>query len=199
MEDKIVQKATELFLNLGFKNVTMDQIAKESGISKKTIYQFFNNKTALIENCLENILVTIGENIQKVKSKNLNAVEEQLEVKKLLMQQMKLEKTSPHYQLQKYYPNLYTQTRNKHVAVMHNCTAENLAKGIKEGVYRKEVNIELTTKIHFICAIELKNAEHFPPDQYSAKEIMNIYTEHFLRSVVTPKGLEILEQQLKQQ
>ncbi|GLB52565.1 TetR family transcriptional regulator [Neptunitalea chrysea] len=199
MENKIIERALDLFLNLGFKNVTMDEIAKETGISKKTIYQFFENKNTLILACLNSMTLEINKNISFVKEKNYNAVVEQMEVKKLIMRQLKSEKTSPHYQLQKYYPKIYANVRSRHKEIMSTCVADNLAKGIKEGLYRKEINIDIVTKIHFICAIEIKNEDHFPPEKYSVLEIMNTYTENFLRSMVTTKGLEILEQQLKQQ
>lgn len=53
MKKKIITKATELFLSIGFKSVTMDDLAQSMGISKKTIYQYFENKNQLISSCTE--------------------------------------------------------------------------------------------------------------------------------------------------
>lgn len=197
MECKIIKKASELFLSLGFKSVTMDEIAQESGVSKKTIYQHFKNKTCLIQGCVDDIIKTINEGVTSVKSKRLNAVEEQLAVKKLIMEQLKNEKSSPHFQLERYYPNIYKTTRKKHFEIMTQCVSDNLKNGVAEGLYRADINIDVVTKMHFICAVEMKNRDIFPPEEYSVPELMNIYMENYLRSIVTPKGLEILEQQLK--
>lgn len=193
MDCKFTKKATELFTKLGFKSVTMDDIAQESGVSKKTIYQHFKNKTELIQFCVNEAMQQISAGICAIKEQKLNAVEEQLMVKEVILEQVKSEKSSPHLQLQRYYPSIYKNTRKEHFTMVYKSVYENIERGIAEGLYRENLNIDVITRMHFICALELKNQDIFPAEEYSIKDIMNTYIENYLRSIVTAKGLAILE------
>ncbi len=104
MKIKILEKATDMFLNYGFKSVTMDDIANKMGISKKTIYAHYVNKTKLVEDCTMHLFDTISQGIDHICSLGKNPIEELYEIKKFAMVHLKDEKSSPQYQLQKYYP-----------------------------------------------------------------------------------------------
>jgi AcrR family transcriptional regulator len=82
MKEKIIKKATEMFLKLGFKSVTMDDIACEMCISKKTIYKYFSNKEVLIEEGTEIIHQKIHNTIDEIVEKNFNAIVENFEIQK---------------------------------------------------------------------------------------------------------------------
>ena len=103
MREKIIQKSAELFLNLGFKSVTMDDIASEMGISKKTIYVHFPNKTKLVEAVTFTLFEMICDGIDGICSTSNNPIEELYAIKLFVMKHLKNEKTSPQYQLKKYY------------------------------------------------------------------------------------------------
>ena len=107
MKDKILNKATNLFLNLGFKSVTMDDLAQEMGISKKTIYSHFENKSKLVEEVSMNLFWVISNGIDQIVQLQKNPIEELYEIKRFVMHQLKDESTSPIFQLQKYYPKIY--------------------------------------------------------------------------------------------
>ena len=111
MRENIIQKATEMFLNLGFKSVTMDDLAQEMGISKKTIYSHFKNKTELVEQTAITMSDTITCGIDDIVGFKKNPIEELYEIKKFIMVHLKDEKSSPLYQLQKYYPKIYTSLK----------------------------------------------------------------------------------------
>ena len=89
MNEKILKKATDMFLNLGFKSVTMDDLANEMGISKKTIYSHFENKTHLVEESTSNLFCNISEGIDYICSMNKNPIEELYEIKKFVMLHLK--------------------------------------------------------------------------------------------------------------
>src|SRR5210317_1140812 len=102
MKNKILEKATELFLIYGFKSVTMDDIANALGISKKTIYQHFKNKTKLVEATTLGLFNFISNGINCICAMDKNPIEEIYEVKSFAMTHLKDEKSSPIFQLQKY-------------------------------------------------------------------------------------------------
>ena len=113
MREQILERATELYLNLGFKSVTMDDLAHEMGISKKTIYTHFKNKNQLVEACTLHVFNIISEGIDQICSLHKNPIEELYEIKRLVMQHLKEEKASPQFQLQKYYPEIHKTLRGK--------------------------------------------------------------------------------------
>ena len=194
MKEKIIQKAAEMFINLGFKSVTMDDIAKEMGISKKTIYTHFNNKTELIKETVLSVFHSITCGIDHIMSLDKNPIEELYEMKKFTMLQLKNEKASPQYQLQKYYPEIYAMIKEMKFENMNQCTVDNLKRGVEGGYYRKNINIDFISRIYFLALSEINNETIFPTHQFPKIMIMEDYLEYHLRGIVTDKGKEILNQ-----
>ena len=192
MREKILHKATDLFLNLGFKSVTMDDLAHELGISKKTIYAHFANKTKLIEECTKHLFCAISEGIDHICSLNKNPIEELYEIKKFALLHLKDEKASPQYQLQKYYPKIYENIKNKQFVMMAGCVVSNIKKGITLGIYRENLNIDFVSRIYFAGMTSLKDHELFPVTKFPRVSLMDEYLEYHLRGIVTPKGRQVL-------
>lgn len=197
MRDKIIEVANDLFLTFGFKSVTMDDIASKIGVSKKTIYKYFKNKTELVNEVTNHTFETISCGIDEICNKNLNPIEEIFSIKRLVMEHLKDEKSSPQYQLQKYYPNTYTQLKQKQFLQMQECVINNLKLGINNGFYRENIDLEFISRIYFIGLTGIKDKDFFPLDNYSMKELMNYYLEYHMRGICTEKGIQQLENQLK--
>ena len=100
MKDKILEKSKHLFLNFGFKSITMDEIAGSMGVSKKTIYKYFKNKTELIDTVTHDMFNTISIGIDEICEVGMNPIHELFSINKLVMENLKNEKSSPQYQLQ---------------------------------------------------------------------------------------------------
>ena len=196
MEQKILQNAAEMFLNLGFKSVTMDDIAGAMGISKKTIYQYYENKTKLVEATVHYVFENISHGIDCICQLEKNPIEEIFDIKAFVLENLKDEKSSPQYQLQKYYPKIFKSVKNKQYEVMQDCVSRNLNRGIELGLYRKNLNISIISRIYFNCMVSLKDKELFPLKDHSMSTLMNTYLEYHLRGICTPKGLETLEKLL---
>ncbi len=196
MKEDILKSAVDLFLNYGFKSVTMDDIASAQGISKKTIYQYFENKTVLVEEAVMYLFQTISSGIEDIRDLEKNPIEEILEIKQFLMQHLKDEKSSPQYQLEKYYPKIFKDIKEKQFCVMEDCVACNLERGVKLGFYRKNINIDFISKIYFTCMMALKDKDLFPLNNYSMLTLNNNYLEYHLRGICTPEGLKQLDHHL---
>jgi AcrR family transcriptional regulator len=197
MREKILHKSQELFLNLGFKSVTMDDIAGEMGISKKTIYVHFPNKTKLVEATTLHMFETISCGIDGICSLQKNPIEEVFEIKQFVMDHLKNEKSSPQYQLQKYYPKIFVTLKSKQFEVMQGCVTENLKRGIQQGLYRDNLNIDFVSRIYFNGMVALKDQELFSLKTFSMNTLMENYLEYHLRGICTAKGLDILNEFLK--
>ena len=194
MQDKIVEKATDLFLTLGFKSVTMDDIANEMGISKKTIYQHFNNKNELVEATTLNMFNIISCGIDEICLLGKNPIEELYEIKNFVLKLLKDEKTSPIFQLQKYFPETYQKLHEREYCKMEACVKQNLERGVSLGVYRSDLPIDFTTRIYYSCVHALKNNDVFPDETYSLRALEGLYLEYHIRAIASAKGLQILEE-----
>ncbi|HLV92216.1 MAG TPA: TetR/AcrR family transcriptional regulator [Aequorivita sp.] len=198
MKDKIIHKASELFLKLGFKSVTMDDIATEMGISKKTIYSHFKNKTSLVKQCAFSVLDTITKGIDEICTQNLNPIDELFEIKKFVMQELKDDQYSPQFQLEKYYPDINKEIYETHFEKMMESTIRNIKRGIEQGIYRETLDVDFIARIYFMGINGLKNQDLFSPKIYSSNFIVDEYLEYHLRGIVTEKGLIRLRKFIKE-
>lgn len=192
MKDQILDTATELFLNLGFKSVTMDDLAEQMGISKKTIYAHFKNKTDLVEQCTMGLFHKISHGIGCICEQGKNPIEELYEIKRFAMMNLKDEKTSPHYQLRKYYPKIGATLEKKQYEVVQSCIRSNIERGMELGLYRDNLNADLISRIYFAGMSSLKDDRLFPRHLFPMAPLMNAHLEYHLRGIVTPKGRTIL-------
>ncbi len=197
MKEKILRKTIDLFLTFGVKSITMDDIAKELGISKKTIYTYFSTKAKLVEAASIFAFEQINKGIFSICTSNFNPIEELYSVKTLILKQLKNEKSSPQYQLQKYYPKIFEALKKKQFDSVYTCITENLKKGIEKGYYREEIDINFITRLYFNGMIGIKNEELFSKNDFSAPYLMNSHLEYHIRAIATTKGLKILENILK--
>jgi len=194
MKSIIVDKATELFLNLGFKSVTMDEIASAMGISKKTIYTHFATKSHLVEEVAYNAFHTISQGIFEIQAHEENPILEMYEVKRFVMKFLKDEKSSPQYQLQKFYPKIFHDLKQKQFGFMQSCIKENLRKGIEQHLFRASIDIDFIARIYFHGMMATKDRDLFPLQQFSMNELTDYYLEYHLRGIATEKGLKQLDQ-----
>ncbi|MEM9144229.1 MAG: TetR/AcrR family transcriptional regulator [Bacteroidota bacterium] len=191
-KEKILEKATDMFLNLGFKSVTMDDLANEMGISKKTIYNHFKNKSDLVGESTMNLFCNISEGIEHICSLQKNPIEELYDIKKFAMLHLKNEKSSPQFQLQKYYPKIHEDLRAKQFEVMQNRVLDNVDRGMEQGIYRGNLNVDFVSRIYFTGVTSIKDQNLFPNTQFPIAKLMDEYLEYHLRGIVTPKGRNIL-------
>jgi AcrR family transcriptional regulator len=192
MKEKILDTATELFLNLGFKSVTMDDLAEEMGISKKTIYSHFGNKTDLVKQCTMNLFHKISHGINCICDQGENPIAELYEIKRFALMNLKNEKASPLYQLKKYYPRIHHTLHQKQYEVVKECVKTNIQRGVEMGIYRKELNVEFISRIYFAGMTSLKDDSLFPRHEFPMVELMDHYLEYHLRAIVTPEGRKTL-------
>ena len=199
MKEKIINKATDLFLTLGFKSVTMDDIANELAISKKTIYTHFKNKTALVRECTFFVMENISSGIDAICDLGQDPIEEMFEVKKFIMRQLDNDRSSPQFQLQKYYPEISKQLHQSQFEKMMECTGRNLDRGIQLGLYRQNIDPEFTARLYFVGITGIKDQTLFPPDKFPPNRITDEYLEYHLRGLVTPEGLNTLNKFINEQ
>lgn len=194
MKEKIIARATDLFLKLGFKSVTMDDIAGEMCISKKTIYKYFCNKELLIAETTEIVHRAIHQSINTIVAKNHNAIEENFEIRKMFKEMFKSGGTSPAYQLKKHYPEIYDNVMAREINECNTVFRQNIEKGIQQGLYRK--NVQINTYVEFYYTLIFSINGNISSEKES-KEMEMQALEYHTRAMATPEGIIELEKQLQ--
>lgn len=193
MKEKIISKATELFLKLGFKSVTMDDIAGEMSISKKTIYKYFCNKEILVEESTTMVHKEVHDIIDGIVAKNHNAIEENFEIRKMFKEMFKAGDTSPTYQLRKHYPEIYESVISREINECNTVFKQNIEKGIHEGLYRSEIPIDIYVDFYYNLIFRINETVSSEKEE---NELELQALEYHTRAMATPKGIMELEKQL---
>jgi AcrR family transcriptional regulator len=193
MKDKIIKKATELFLKLGFKSVTMDDIACEMCISKKTIYKYFCNKELLIAESTEMVHKTIHESIDTIAAKQYNAIKENFEIKKMFKEMFKSGESSPAYQLKKHYPEIYERVMTREIRECNSVFKQNIQKGIQQGLYRENLDVDIYVGFYYNLIFSIHGSTS---SEKEAQELELQALEYHTRAMATPEGITELEKHL---
>lgn len=194
MKCKIIEKATDMFLKHGFKSITMDDIAGQMGISKKTIYKYYANKEELIEEATNLTHDKIHEVIEKIIEKDLNPVEENFAVRRMFDDLFSSADSTPLFQLKKHYPEIYEKVICKENESCDQLFRQNILKGIEGGYYRKDLDVESSIRFYYTLILDINETTALEKDS-QALELLAL--EYHTRAIATPKGVEELEKQLK--
>ncbi len=196
MEVKILNTASDLFLSLGFKSVTMDDLANEMGISKKTIYKYFSNKEDLVDATTTFVHAQISKTICEITTQGLNAISENFAIKIAFKDIFKKAKTSPMFQLKKYYPKTYKKLIDNEFEIFKECIVSNLEKGMNEGLYKKDLKKDIVLRFYFMLVFGLHDNDIFNLEDYDLNELDINALEYHTRAIATNKGILELEKEL---
>ena len=194
MKTEILENATHLFLNQGFKSVTMDDIATHMGISKKTIYANYAHKTELVHAVGFELLNNVQCGVQDLLTEQMNPIEELYEIKKYVIQHLQGEKTSSIQQLIKYYPKIFSELRATQYEFMRGCMERNITRGIEQGLFRNNLDVEFVSRMYQVGITNIKDESIFPEHKFPHIALYEMYLEYHLRGIVTPEGRKILNQ-----
>ncbi|GAB3689816.1 TetR/AcrR family transcriptional regulator [Spirosoma flavus] len=176
----------------------MEDIAKQLGISKKTIYQHFNDKEEILYQVIQDKTVRNQSEMDCMVIEGLNPVEEMLWV--LNMMQKHADQVSPNLlvDVKRYYPQAFALFRQYKENQIMRSILENIQKGIEQGLYRPDINPTILARLR-VEQIELAfNTELFSTDQFTMQQIQYELIHHFVRGMLTEKGFTIYNQYVNQ-
>ena len=195
--ENILEKVGELYNKYGIKSVTMDDVARELGMSKKTLYQYIENKNDLVSKVLDYHLFEKNCSFKEISEKNLNAIEELLEVGVQIIKSIKDYNASTEYDLKKYYPELFKKLHTVRKERMFESIIKNIQKGKKEGLFRDDLDEEIITKMQTSRFLNMSSDEFFDQDEiFKPKYILELFIYH-IRGIANKKGIETLEKTLE--
>lgn len=189
--DRIKQQAHELFMQFGLKSVSMDDIATKLGISKKTIYLFYADKDALVNDVIKSVLEH-NENCCKRDAQSAdNAIHEIFLAMDFIMEVFRSMNPSLLYDMQKYYPDAYQKFAQHKNDYLYNIVKQNLNRGIEEELYRADIKVELIARFRVESMMLPFNPAFHTKIKYSLATIEQELTLHFLYGMVSPKGYKL--------
>ncbi|HQH19038.1 MAG TPA: TetR/AcrR family transcriptional regulator [Bacteroidales bacterium] len=197
--DEIIVSISTLFMKYGIKSVSMDDVSRELGISKKTLYQYFKDKDELVTKVVEHHAELLSGEMFKMVSENANAIEQLLQVSKFVSQYLKNINPSVTYDLKKYYPQIWKNVNLNNRDYIFNQIKQNMINGIKEGLYRSDINIDIITHFYLFRMEMSQTYEMIVENKYSYEEIFNTSFNYHIRGIANKKGLEYLEKKIKTQ
>ncbi len=188
MEHRILDKARELFFFFGIKSVTMDDISKHLGISKKTLYSFYKDKNELVHLIMGDLLSKHGEEMLNIREVSKNAVEEVALHAQALYSVFKELKPSVFFEVEKYFPDLAGQFSDHRYNCMLEVIKDNLERGKTEQLYREDLEIEFTAQLRLNQLISAFDDKAFPSIDFNLQKIINKLTSFYLNGICSVTG-----------
>jgi AcrR family transcriptional regulator len=197
-EQQLVEGAMALFMRFGIKSVNMDDVARQLGVSKKTLYLYFKDKEDLLGKVVQRHCSMEDESIAHIVSKKLSAIEEMFEIMHWVISLLSKIHPSVKFDLEKYHPELGNTMKRARAQVVHSCILNNLKKGKKEGTYRKDLDAEIITRIYLARIDAFLDPEIFPFHRFKPVDVYKELFQYHIHGIASEKGIEQLEQIMKQ-
>jgi AcrR family transcriptional regulator len=186
----------ELYNRFGIKSVTMDDVAHELGISKKTLYECIEDKSELVKHVMEMVYRYHGETLNEITTRDLNAIEQLFEVNRYMTQMIREQNPTLGYDMQKYYPELHKALIQEQRERMHAAIRLNLIKGIAEGLYRKEMNVDIISKLHMTRMEYRYRQDAFQIENVDSRDVMQEIFVYHLHGIANENGIRMLNEKL---
>lgn len=194
MKGKVLRKAKELFCQFGYKTITMDEVANQLGVSKKTLYESYDSKSKLVQAVVDSLQMDIDRLIEESLDKKLNAIEQiyatmsHMEKALGVVNSRKL-----NWELRKYYPKIRLSLDTNMKERMKKYMYKNIQQGIAEGLYRPQLDMQFMFYFFWGVTQDKWDEDIYPEHKFSLKEVEQKHMEYALRIMTTPKGVEVLE------
>ncbi len=191
--DKIIATSEKLFMNYGLKSISMDDIAAEIGISKKTIYKHFSTKDKLIQITLSLYLKNEKKVVTKIALESENAVEEIITIGKHVINMARKLKPTLIFDLKKYHSENWKLIEEHHNNFINETIRKNIEKGIAEGLFRENINPEVIAKLYVVKSLFISDETNFPLKFISLDSLLKEHLLYHLYGILSHEGIKLVE------
>ena len=188
-EDRILNGARELFFKQGIRSITMDDIAEHLAISKKTIYTHYKDKDLIVKSMFHILIEQEHERMHQIRKISENPIDEIMRLMEHLISQFN---PAVFYDLQKFYPLVWAEFRVFREKEVMGFVEDNLRKGVKLELYRKEIKIKIIARLRIEMIYLGFDTDVFPINQYNHAQVQVALLDHFLHGIVTLKGNKMI-------
>ena len=195
---QIIAQVSPLLMRYGVKSLTMDDIAKHLGISKKTLYQVVSDKADLVEKAIMLYMEFEMASMTAIHQKSKNAIEELIEISGHMNQHLTQMHPSILFDLEKYYPASFKRFENYKVECVLTHVQRNLQDGIDQDLYRDNLNIPIVARLYVARIDSLFDPKVFPSDEFNLKTVFLEHIRYHIRGVASEKGVAYLKERFKQ-
>lgn len=192
-EKEILQQASEIFGRYGIKSITMEELSRQLGISKKTLYQYFTDKNELVEKTVNLMIERNNCSMRDILQKNMNAVEEMFEVYRFVGERVRNHNQSLEFDLQRYYPQVFRTMRDVHRSKTLEALRNNLGKGIEEGYYRADINIDIIAKLNLLRMEYFMHTDLISMEELHSNDFFHEVFKYHIYGVISAKGLAFIQ------
>lgn len=190
MLEKILEGCDKLFRKFGIKSLSMDDIARELGMSKKTIYQYVSDKNDLVKKTFNHILNHNENQCTCIKDETDNPIDEIILISRNMSQQMKGINPAVFYDLRKYHPEAWLLFENHSQTFIYSQIKENLINGIKQGYYRDNIKADILARLYISLVQTISNPELFSNIDYDFSSVYHEMIRYHFNGICTDKGRE---------
>jgi TetR/AcrR family transcriptional regulator, cholesterol catabolism regulator len=198
IKQRIQQAAHELVMQYGIRSVSMDDIAANLGMSKKTIYQYFKDKDELVEAVVDDVINTNQCICNDDREKADNAIHEIFLVMDMMVEMFKTMNPSILFDMQKYHPAAFKKFQKHRNEYLYNVCRQNLERGIAEELYRSEINVDILARYRVETMLTAFNPEFQRTVKQSLIKIEQEIIVHYLFGLVSIKGYKLTLKYMEQ-
>ena len=192
IQNKILQECFDSFMKFGIKSVSMDDIARNLGMSKKTIYGFYDKKEALVRKVVLHFVEKDENEVEVITKNSKDAIDEIISIARHVIKMFRTMSPNALYDLKKYYPDVFNIIDVKHYRFIYNCIKTNLTRGIEEGYYRADINVEIVSKFYVGLSHLVVDQDEFSLIQYERSELFTELIRYHLNGILSEKGKKYL-------
>lgn len=189
----------DLFMRYGIKSVTMDDLARQLGISKKTLYQYVSNKNDLITQIFYQKIELEKTIMAQIREDSSDAIDEILKIAAYVIGELRELSPTTVYDLQKYYQETWRQMEALHQRYIYVIIRENLQRGMGQGLYRQNMNPDIIAKLYVGKTSLVVDEDVFPTRDYDMSDLFREYIHYHIYGIASPKGLALLEKHLQEE
>ncbi len=194
----IISKAKSLFMRFGLKSVSMDDVTRELGISKKTLYQHFESKEDLIMQTIQRHQCAESEAVAQICRQATDALQEMLAIARHVIVQFQQMSQATIFDLKKYYPEAWHMVEQVQRDYIYKVLKTNIDRGISEGLYRSDFNSDILARLYVGSMHWLMDEELFPSSEFHWAQLYREFIHYHLRGIASDKGLEKLHAYIKE-
>lgn len=199
ISNRILLTAAALFTRYGIKSVTMDDVAAELGISKKTIYQHFADKDEIVYQVVQLELEKDQCEYEELDKVSENTIEKIMRSADMMRVQFAAMNPSLIFDVKKYHPRAWRIFQEHKQKFLLESIRQDLLRGIQEGLFRPDLNVEILSRLR-MEEIEMGfDYQLFPPDKFNLLDIQLVFLDHFIRGILSEHGVVIYESYLYKQ
>jgi len=191
-EKEIIARAAEIFSRYGIKSITMDELARQIGISKKTLYQYFTDKNDLVEKAL-NTIMDQNQCLMNNIDKNLNAIEEMMEVYRYVNEMIRSHNPILEFDLERFFPQLFKKLRETHRFHTYSMLLENLKKGKAEAYYRADIDDEILAKLSLLRIEYFMHSDLITTEELHSNKFFTEVFKYHLFGIISKKGRQYIQ------